>query len=967
MNRKINAICFIFLFFFLICAVSATDCENETQKTISQNCPDETPKPEDIPAENIELESNFKSEKLKSKESKTTAAKTTKQKVTLKAPNVNMYYKDGHKFSVTLKDENKKAISKAKVKISIDGATYNRITDTKGTASINLNLKSGNYIVLTTFTGSDKYEKQSAKSTVNIKSTIKCSDLEKYYKNTACYYSKFYDGKGNLLKSRDVKFKLNGKTYCVKTNNQGIAKLKIDLKPGTYRISSINSKTSETIIKTIAIKSLIQTADLTMTYNDKSKFNVKILNSYGKASPNKKITLKVNKKTYAKTTDKNGIASLPIDLEAGTYTITTEYDGLKKTNKITVNPMLKHSLISHLISIPSYVNVTNKYVFHNSAYALKTGTDGIIRMPKNELFTIQINGREYLFSRSAISGVDSTVIGLKSHLVPFDGSEVKSDINKNNLKGNGIIISANNDFTEIEYQNTCENNTELFGVYADKGFDKSETITYMQNDKIKAKINFYTINYDEYGVKYNLAKLYGKDLAEYYYKSYDDLTNNQSDLIKFSNTGQTVTLSYFGKYIVGYPSKEDIITRFRIDGKEELEKIETISYGLSEKYHYAFGFEILQSYAIINEKITSKIIENWVSANPKYLDKFGIMNVYGMFLASLETAWLADIFADNCSKEYNVEWKRDNALTILGGINLDDTYLHILNADMGMAVQGNEKNAALFRLMNSMNLPNIEDYALSNVAKRFMNSTANSQTNVFSSIAKNNFSITQFGELIYLFGENNSAIVLNATSGVCNVILSNNNAVYKGSQIATSHDCCGVTIMPKDIISGIRETIKIISPGLYQLTDKLNNIHPLSVLAQKGLTFLLSKTMTGASAAAVGLYTAMIFIQDGGVKYRDTMINEKDWHSAMDTFTFTRPGYLQGKKVYNIPNENGGYDYIEVKINDDLTLDRNNVTYICNGKTKPLSKEETYQYFCEDYWTPFSMPTKYWDKSWKGA
>ncbi len=962
MNRKINTICFIFLFFFLICAVSAADYENETQKTIYQACTDENQDICQAPNEYVKLES----ESLKTNEVMTATQKATKQKVVLNAPNVNMYYKDGHKFSVTLKDESKKAICKAKVKISINGATYNKITDSKGTASINLNLKSGNYIVLTTFEGDGKYAKQSAKSTVNIKSTIKCYDLTKFYKNPKEYSSKFYDTKGNLLKNTAVKFKLNGKTYSAKTDNLGVAKLKIDLKPGTYRISSINPKTAETIIKTITINSLIKTTDLTMTYKDKSKFNVKILNCYGKPSPNKKIAIKVNKKTYAKTTDKNGMASLPIDLEAGTYTITTEFDGLKKTNKITVKPLIKHSLFSHITLIPSYVNVSNQYVFHNSAYVVKTGSNGIIRMPKNEIFTILINGREYMFSRSAISGIDTRIIGSESHLVPFDGSEITSDIDKSKLKGTGIIISASPDFTEIEYRNTCKNNTEMFGAYADKGFENSETITYVQNDKIKAKINFYTVNYDEYGIKYNLAKLYGKNLREYYYKSYDDLTNNQSHLIRFANTGQPVTLSYFGKYIVGYPSKEDIITKFLIDGKEELEKGETISYGFGEKYRYTFGFEVLQSYAIINEKITTKIVENWVSANPSYLYKFGVMNVYGMFMASLETAWIADKLANNYTKEYDVEWRRDKSLTILGGINLDDTYLHVLNSDMGMVVKGNEKNVALFRLINSLNLPNIEDYSLSLVAKRFLHNASNSQANVFSSIANGNYSITQFGDLIYLFGDNDSAIILNTTSGVCNVVLSHNDAVYKGSQIATSEDCCGVTIIPKDILAGIRETIKITSPGLYQLTDKLNKIHPVSVLAQKALSFILSKTLTGASSAAIGLYTAMILIQDGGVKYRDGMIDEKDWHSAMDTYTFTRPGYLQGKKVYNIPNENGGYDYLEVKINDDLTLDRNNVTYICSGKTKHLSKEETYQYFCEDYWTPFSMPGKYWDNSWKG-
>jgi hypothetical protein len=280
-----------------------------------------------------------------------------------------------------------------------------------------------------------------------------------------------------------------------------------------------------------------------------------------------------------------------------------------------------------------------------------------------------------------------------------------------------------------------------------------------------------------------------------------------------------------------------------------------------------------------------------------------------------------------------------------------------------MAVRGNEKNAELFRLVNSINLPNIEEYALSSVAKRFMYNATNSQSNVFSSIAKNNFSITQFGELIYLFGENNSAIVLNATSGVCNVILSNNNAVYKGSQIATSRNCCGMTVLPKDMIAGISDAIKSTTK---QLADKLNKIHPLSVLAQKAVAYILSKTLSGAPAGAVGLYTAMVFMQDGGVKYRDTMISEKDWHTAMDTITFTRPGYLQGKKVYNIPNANGGYDYIEVVINDDLTLNRNNATYISNGRVRQMTKDETYQYFTDEYWTPFSMPAKYWDESWRG-
>lgn len=94
------------------------------------------------------------------------------------------------------------------------------------------------------------------------------------------------------------------------------------------------------------------------------------------------------------------------------------------------------------------------------------------------------------------------------------------------------------------------------------------------------------------------------------------------------------------------------------------------------------------------------------------------------------------------------------------------------------------------------------------------------------------------------------------------------------------------------------------------------------------------------------------------------MVEKSDWHRVMDKITFTRPGYLQSKKNYNIPNEKGGCEFIEIKIRDDMTLDRNNAIYIGDGKTRKLSKTETDKYFIDDYWTPFSIPQKYWDKSW---
>ncbi|MBQ6099690.1 MAG: hypothetical protein IJL02_07495 [Methanobrevibacter sp.] len=946
----------------MISAVSASEIENKTTISIQQPNPNQDLSKISVEKDNEKLSATSDEIKL-SAASKSQVI--TKKKTTLTAPNVNMYYKDGSKFSATLK-YGKKTIGNAKVQIKINGETFTKTTDKNGKVSINLNYKSGKYSVLSICNGNNEFEKSSAKSTVTIKSTIKCGDLAKYYKNTSPYSATFYDKKGKILKNTQVKLKLNGKTYSVKTDKKGIAKLAINLKPGKYGISITNTKTSETLTKTVTIKSLIETKDLTIKEGETGKFNVKILNNNGKAAAGKKATLKVNGKTYTKTTNKNGIATLEIKLNPGKYTITTEFDGLKATNKITVNKVIKTSKFIHSTLIPNYVNVTIPHVYQNSAYSLKTGLNGIIKMPKIETFIVQTENNGYLFSTSSINGLDSIVLGYKSYFIPLDGSEMKTDTNKNNFKGTGLIISRISGYTQIDYQSNTKDNVELFGFYADRGSLNSETLTYMQNDKIMAKVNFQTQSFDEMGLKYSLAKFYQKTIYDFDYKSYDEITNHNTQSIKFANTNTPVTFSYFGKSIEGYCSKEEIITKFMVNDKEELKKTEIISYGLGENYRKTLGFEVLQSYSIINEKITKTILENWVNDNKKYLDRFGVMNVYGMHLASLETAWLADEMANSYSKEYNVNWKRGHTLTIMGGINLEDTYLNILNADMGMDVSGAEKNVLLFRLINSLNLPNLEDYALSEVEWRYKQNSTNSLENVFNSISLNRFSITQLGEMIYIFSEDTtqSVIAYNTSNGVANVLLYHNDNVYKGSTISTTKDCCSVGIMPKDIIAGIRNTLGSLSKGISEI---LNNAQPASYITYLVGKEILNKVLTGASSAYLGLFSTMAVVQTVGTTYRNKVVNEKEWYAVMDKYTFTRPGYLQNKKVYNIPNKNGGYDYIEVTINKDLTLDRNNAIYISNGKTKHLTKTETYQYFEGDYWTPYSIPTKYWDNSWKGV
>ena len=964
MIKKTYLLFFIFLLLFSISAVSSTDCENETFSADMSDFQEVNK----INYDEIETDEHINNYQ---------ATSDNKEQVTLTAPNVDMYYKDGTKFSATLKDKNKKAISNTKVNIKINGVTYTQTTDTQGKIFIDINLRSGKYSILTTFDGTDKYEKQSVQSTINVKSTIKCGDLKKIYKNSAPYTATFYDKKGNLVKNTAMKFQINGVAYSIKTDDKGVGKININLKPGIYSISSINSKTSESVTKeitvtpliienndlikyyknskefkvkiidsngkavgsgkqvsftingitynmktdangyakiainlkpgqytikttydshsisnNIVIKSLIETDDLTMNDNDDVEFGIKILDSDGKIAPNQKVTITLNGNTYTKTTNGDGTASLDIYLDPGKYTITTEYENLKSSNIITVNKVMKPTDFVHSILIPDYVNVTIPYVFQNTKYSLKTGVDGIVKLPKYELFTIKVGSNQYLFSANKINGVNYLDYSSKSYLIPFDGSGIKSSINKNNLEGNGIIISKISDYTQIDYVGTTTDNVELFGFYADKGEEQSETITYMKNDEEIAKISLFTYGYDEYGLKYSLDKYYGN------INKYTDLPNNGENIIKFTNTGEDVEFSYFGNNIVGYPSKEYIITKFTINGKEELEKKETISHGLSKNYRKNYGFETLQSFAIISEKISCDTIETQLTKNSLYLDRFGVMNVYAMYLASLETCWLADEIANSLSNELDVTWKRNRSIAVLGGSNLDTTYLHILNSDMGMDVKGtNPDNIILFRLINSIYLPNLEQYALSEIEYRFNYDSTNSLENVFLSMSNANFTICYLGDLIYILSEDgsNSALIINKTSGIANVLSIDDEFAYKGATIKTSKDCCTVTILAKDMIFGLRKTLEAISPfvtnpltkPIYDnLIDKIFG-NPRDTIS---LSFSLGTALNGglvyigtALAPIFTIVTIAATIQAITVMAKNVFVDKEDWHSLYDT------------------------------------------------------------------------------------
>ena len=303
-------------------------------------------------------------------------------KTVLEAENVVMYYKDGTRFAVVLKDINGNPLANMDVIISINGRNYVKQSDENGTASLGLNLESKNYTVVTTFGGNSKYFGTRSNNTVSILSTLLSKDIVKYYRNGTQFYATVLDFKGNPLANTTVMFNINGVFYNKTTDENGTAKLNIWLRPGKYIITIFNLVTGEQAGNNVTVLSkIVENYDLVKYYKNASKFSVKILDSQGYPVEGTIVTFNINGVFYYKETDSNGIASLAINLRPGKYVITTMYGQYDVGNNVTVLPTLQTS------------DLKMKYL-DGSAFNARV-VDGQGNPLANQIVTFNVNGVFY--------------------------------------------------------------------------------------------------------------------------------------------------------------------------------------------------------------------------------------------------------------------------------------------------------------------------------------------------------------------------------------------------------------------------------------------------------------------------------------------------------------------------------------------------------------------------------------------
>lgn len=253
------------------------------------------------------------------------------------------YYKNGSQFDVVLKDVLGNVLVGKIVKITINGVTYNKITNDKGEARLSINLFPGVYNITTSFEDDDNYVKSLNTNKIVVLSKI----ITKFVDNNK-FIVKLVNDDGTPKTNASLAIIANGVQYNRITNGSGEARLNVRLNPNNYIFAVTDGQ--EVVSSSVNVLSTIETSDISMFYKDGTKYSVKLCDLDGNIMPNKNVAITINGVTYNKVTDSNGVAYLNINLNPGTYSVWATYGDKTVCNTVSISPMVV-SMVSSSVNI----------------------------------------------------------------------------------------------------------------------------------------------------------------------------------------------------------------------------------------------------------------------------------------------------------------------------------------------------------------------------------------------------------------------------------------------------------------------------------------------------------------------------------------------------------------------------------------------------------------------------------------
>lgn len=346
-------------------------------------------------------------------DTKVSAVIVEKTNVKIKTSDVVAYY-GGNQKIVTQLTKGNSVLSNVNVNIKVNGNVQTVKTDSKGQASINLNLPVGTYDVIT------EYDGITTNSKITIKSTIAASDISGTYSNAKATAT-FLDTAGKALASKQATFKIGTATYTATTNANGVAIANIPLAVGTYTVTAINPTTKEEKQFKLTISKADSTVVLSAIQNGKS---VTLTATVTPSGATGKITFAViptvvydsgivqflsEKRKDYQSNIVNGKATVTIpDLAIGSYSAVVIYDG--DSNMMPFESDFTDFKVNKVYSIINAGDTKGTYL---DSKVSATFLDGSGKELVNTKVTFKVGGKSFSATTNS-KGVATAIIDLNA-------------------------------------------------------------------------------------------------------------------------------------------------------------------------------------------------------------------------------------------------------------------------------------------------------------------------------------------------------------------------------------------------------------------------------------------------------------------------------------------------------------------------------------------------------------------------
>ena len=319
---------------------------------------------------------------------------------------LSMYYKNGSRYEVSIYQDGKLINSQnndSKVIFNVNGVNYTKEL-VNGKASIGINLNPGNYTITTFYHYTDGLATKT--NNIEVLSTILANDVVKFFRNGTQYCAKFLDGCGSPLVNASVIFNINGVFYKKQTDDNGMAKLNINLRPGVYILTAMHPD-ALMYGSNITVLSTILANDVVKFFRNGTQYCAKFLDGCGSPLVNASVTFNINGVFYKKQTDDNGMARLNINLFPGEYILTAIHlNGEEKANIIKVLTTISAEDIS-LIENKSGVFVLKTHDGARNVSITINGVEYIVQTDDGGVATLNVSlskGNHAVLSKNLNSG-----------------------------------------------------------------------------------------------------------------------------------------------------------------------------------------------------------------------------------------------------------------------------------------------------------------------------------------------------------------------------------------------------------------------------------------------------------------------------------------------------------------------------------------------------------------------------------